>query len=103
MNTGFSILVLEGTIATLTFVFGPISLETQFNCNLRAPGTYTLALAVYGDNIQSTKHTVHIKSEKKQRTFNFSQSSIRVQQTQLSLKPSSCPPSIAALSREQFR
>jgi len=31
------------------------------SCNLEAPGTYTLTLAIYGDNIQSTKRTVRIR------------------------------------------
>jgi hypothetical protein len=30
------------------------------NCNLRARGTYTLTLAVYGDNIQSREYTVRV-------------------------------------------
>jgi len=31
------------------------------DCNLEAPGSYTLTLGIYGDNIQSTEHTVRIR------------------------------------------
>jgi hypothetical protein len=41
------------------------------NCNLRAPGTYTLTLAVYGDNIQSTEHTVRIRIGEEAKDIQF--------------------------------
>jgi len=34
---------------------------SPIGCNLRTPGTYTLTLAVYGDNIPSTEHTVRLR------------------------------------------
>jgi hypothetical protein len=36
-----------------------------------APGTYTLTLAIYGNNIQSTKHTLRIKIGEEPRDTQF--------------------------------
>jgi hypothetical protein len=40
--------------------FVPATNVRAIGCNLRTPGTYTLTLAVYGDNIASTEHSVRI-------------------------------------------
>jgi hypothetical protein len=60
LNPGESWIFDIGTRVDDVVLWAYFRADSVTSCNLRPPGTFTLTVAVYGDNIQSTDHTVYI-------------------------------------------
>jgi hypothetical protein len=60
LNPGESWIFDIGTRVDDVVLWAYFRADSVTSCNLRPPGTFTLTVSVYGDNIQSTEHTVYI-------------------------------------------